>query len=183
MKTADIPHDMNYEMGEDLKEKPTNLEEMKEGIDFIHSALMKESDELKKASMLSLIGVYSRIVGELTESESYLSEAIEIFKKHQKAKPLTYLRLRLATTLHWKEKYSSAEKIFLEIIQSQTPESKHYLDYACQHMGKCKFDQKLYKEALNYFMQALDLRLVKGDMELIRSTEMAIEKVRPLIQE
>lgn len=41
-------------------------------------------------------------------------------------------------------------------------------------MGKNLFDQKEYQRALNYFERALQIRMEKGNKELIHSTQHAI---------
>ncbi|MDJ0634958.1 MAG: tetratricopeptide repeat protein [Xenococcaceae cyanobacterium MO_188.B29] len=89
----------------------------------------------------------------------------------------TKSQIRLAHVYQWQQDYRISEKLFTEAIAScqQNPHLKCYLDFAYQHMGKCKFDRQLYEEARYYFEQALSLRLIKGDRSLIDSTRLALE--------
>jgi len=48
------------------------------------------------------------------------------------------------------------------------------LDFALQHQGKVLFDQGLYRQALGCFQEALVLRQLKKNPELMASTELAI---------
>ncbi|BDA65879.1 hypothetical protein CAL7716_000450 [Calothrix sp. PCC 7716] len=84
--------------------------------------------------------------------------------------------IRLAHVYQWQKQYAKSEELFKEAITlCQTkPEISTYLDFAYQHLGKCKFDQKQYEQALHYFEQAKQLRIKKSDSSLIESTQLAI---------
>ncbi len=177
-----IPFNMNYLIDDSLKEQPVDVEAMLQGIDLLKEQLDIEENILKRASMLSLLGVFNRIAQDFIGSEENLKEAYQIFKSEKKLVAAYVARLRLGVTYQWKQQFSKAEKIFLDCIEiarnSEEKEMVGYEDYALLHLGKCKFDQGFYNEALEYFTQAIELRIVKGDIELIKTTEKAIEVVR-----
>ena len=91
----------------------------------------------------------------------------------------TKSQIRLAHVYQWQQDYRISEKLFTDVIAScqQNPHLKCYLDFAYQHMGKCKFDRQLYEEARYYFEQALSLRLIKGDRSEIDSTRLALDTI------
>jgi tetratricopeptide (TPR) repeat protein len=185
-ETKDIPFNMDYKINKELREQPVDMDAMLMGIDHLKEELENEENQIKRASILSLLGVFSRISGDYIGSENFLKESYEIFKTEKKFLAAFVARLRLGVTYQWKEQYSKSEKIFLSCIDiarnSDDPALAGYEDFALQHLGKCKFDQGLINEALDYFTEAMELRIVKGDLELIKSTEKAIEVVRSFLK-
>ena len=91
-------------------------------------------------------------------------------------------RIRLANTFQWQKNFSKSNLIFNEIEEElsciEKGSFKNYEDFLFQHIGKNKFDQNNYEEALYYFNKAIMIRLEKGDQELIDSTNLAINTVR-----
>ena len=51
----------------------------------------------------------------------------------------------------------------------------HCEDFLYQHYGKSKLDEEDLKAAFSYFQKALQIRLEKGNEELIRSTKLSIQ--------
>lgn len=51
----------------------------------------------------------------------------------------------------------------------------NYEDFLYQHYGKSKLDEGDLNVALPYFQKALQIRMKKGNEELIRSTELCIQ--------
>jgi tetratricopeptide (TPR) repeat protein len=91
--------------------------------------------------------------------------------------------IRLAHLYQWQQQYELSESLFDEIlIQCQSnSDFKSYLDFAYQHLGKCKFDQAKYEVAQYYFNKAFKLRRQKGDSSLIDSTQLALNTVQQRI--
>jgi len=173
---------MDYQINEQLREEAVDFRAMTEGIEHLKDELEDTTDPLKRASILSLLGVFNRITEDYIGSVECLQEAYDIFKNEKKFLAAFVARLRLGVTLQWKKDFIKSEKIFLNCIEiarnSDDPALAGYEDFAIQHIAKCKFDQGFYNEALEYFTEAMELRIVKGDLELIKVTERAIEVVR-----
>jgi tetratricopeptide (TPR) repeat protein len=87
--------------------------------------------------------------------------------------------IRLAHVYQWQQNYTLSEALFEEVITAcqEDLDLTSYLDFAYQHLGKCKLAQNQDREARHYFEQALVLRLDKGDRSLIDSTQLAIAVV------
>ncbi|GAA4913566.1 kanamycin kinase [Stackebrandtia albiflava] len=64
----------------------------------------------------------------------------------------------------------------VELARASVPE---LLDFALQHLGKCLAESGETGEAGTVLHEALALRLVKGDPELVASTRRAIELFTP----
>ena len=76
---------MEYDLDPDtLHEVAKDPDQMKQGLAYLQEKLEKETDELKKAGIQSLIGAFARIVGELETAESCCIEAVNFFEGHSK---------------------------------------------------------------------------------------------------
>ncbi|MED1089344.1 hypothetical protein [Bacillus paramycoides] len=166
-----IPFEMGYTFDNSLREKPLSLAEMKQGIAFLKEHLQEDPLYGKNCG---LIGVYERIVGNLSESKYYLHEAITYFTKLENNQGLFINKLRLAHTYHWERDFYKANALFTELLPT-LPNFPTYEDFLYQHYGKIKLDEGDLHTALSYFQKALQIRLQKGNEELIRSTKMCIE--------
>ncbi len=184
MKKSDIPFNMNFSFGDDLREVPEDSHQMKKGLDWLQDKLVElgPEDNKKAAVILSHIGGYARIMGDLELSEKCYLDAIKVFEELKMSEQVFASKLRLAVTYQHKGNTSKSSEIYTKAIKvikgSKSQSVRGYLDFALQHYGKQKFEQKLYQEALNLFMEAYELRIIKGDLELLSSTELAISKTR-----
>ncbi|MEC2921586.1 hypothetical protein [Bacillus tropicus] len=166
-----IPFEMGYTFDENLREKPISLAEMKQGI-----VLLKEHlhEGPLHGENCGLIGVYERITGNLSDSKYYLQKAIEYYTQTDNIQGLFINKLRLAHTYHWERNFSAANTIFAELLQT-LPDLPAYEDFFYQHYGKSKLDEGDFHTALTCFQKALQIRLQKGNEELIHSTTLCIE--------
>ncbi|MBB6448099.1 tetratricopeptide (TPR) repeat protein [Geomicrobium halophilum] len=181
MGSDEIPFNMSVHFDARLKEVPDDEEQMKKGISFLKEKVVDENHP----KLAGLLGVYSRILGNLQEAEWYLNESIEMYRDNHNKRGLVANKLRLAHVFQWKENYYQADTLFKEVmieIKQDSALKDVYLDFAYQHYGKSKFDQEDYHEALELFQQALTIRRKKGDYGLIQSTQQAILQTKECLQ-
>ncbi|GGJ96075.1 hypothetical protein GCM10007063_18150 [Lentibacillus kapialis] len=178
MNISDIPHDMRFKFGPNLREVPLNKMDMLYGMMYIQKQLNDQNpDKQEKGRLHGLLGTFLRIVGELEESKRNLNQAISIFRELDEQQNVFINQLRLANTYQWHNDFASSNKMFEELLDKadNMPEYAEYQDFVYQHYGKNLFDQEKYHEALDYFRKAFDLRSGKRNNELTASTETAIE--------
>jgi tetratricopeptide (TPR) repeat protein len=187
MNIAQIPFDMSFTLDEFLRERPNDKASMSQGVGHIKEHLDKETDPLKKATMLTLLGVYSRIMMELVESEEALEEALGIYKEHNKKSHGLGAKLRLAVTYTWKKEFGKGEHIFLGAIEmlkdTEEPALLKHLDYAYLHLGKSKFEQQHYGMALDNFVASYELKIQKGDMNGLDILQQCIDFAKEKMNE
>ncbi|MGY0691902.1 tetratricopeptide repeat protein [Virgibacillus sp. FSP13] len=136
-----------------------------------------DCSEEEKGRWNGMLGFFLRIVGELEESEKSLHTSIEMYNDLDNQHGVFTNKLGLAHTYQWWTKYEMSNQLFNELLEIAETDSDYtyFLDFVYQHCGKNEFDQKSFPEALSFFEKALELRLEKGDQELISQTESAIE--------
>ena len=138
-----------------------------------------------RASLLAQIGSHYRCLEKLEESENCLRKALEVFNSLKRIDAQIVTSIRLALTLHSKKKWTESEELYLNCIKkiesSQDSKVSSLLDFAYYNYARFLFEQKRYKTSLDFFIKALELRLIKGDIELINNTQIAINRLKELI--
>ncbi|MBC97918.1 MAG: hypothetical protein CME63_09220 [Halobacteriovoraceae bacterium] len=184
----DFPFNMNYSYGEDLREVPDDAVAMKRGLEWLQDQLIEipEEDKVQQTILLSQISGFARIIGDLDLAEQSLIQAIELLKDFKREDQIFAMKLRLAIVYQYRESFTKAERIYSDSLKAigTTTDSriKKYHDFVFQHYGKLKYDQGFYKEALDFFMRAYEERIIKGDLELVSSTEFAIAQTRKKLE-
>ncbi|ALX49335.1 tetratricopeptide repeat protein [Lentibacillus amyloliquefaciens] len=178
MNAVDIPHDMRFKFGPNLREMPMNKMDMLYGMMYLQKQLNDESiEEDEKGKIHGMLGTFLRIVGELDESKRQLNQAIDIFRASGRKQSVFINQMRLANTYQWHNDFDTSNRMFAELLETAENDSDYseFKDFIYQHQGKNLFDQKKYEEALDYFRKALELQQDNRNKELIESTETAIE--------
>ncbi|KGX91698.1 hypothetical protein N781_04020 [Pontibacillus halophilus JSM 076056 = DSM 19796] len=176
-----LPFNMEYVYGKQLREVPVNADDMLKGtnylIDLLHNDLVEKRT---KAKWCSWIGVYSRILGDVSVSEQYLLQSINLYKELDDYNQIFVSSLRLAVTYQWKGQYDQAIACLQQLLSEVDgrTELETYRDFVYQHLGKCYFEQGAYREAIDFFMKAYVIRQVKGDEKLLQSTEYALSQCK-----
>lgn len=181
-----VPYDMTTQFNKDLRDIPNNIEDMKKGIAFLKEKSEQASDELSQAKLYNLIAVYLRIVENYEESEVYFSKAHTIFTKLNETVLLEGVNLRLAILYQQMGDYNKSDSIFTRIIkeieQKNNKSLEGYHDFVLQHYAKSLFDQKRYQKALDLLLRVHGMRILKGDVNLIQSTEYALQRTREMLE-
>lgn len=174
----DVPFNMNYTILDNLRDEPVDFSQMQQGIQFMIADYEKAIDPTDRAMGLSRVGSFQRMCWQLDKAQASLKEAFEFFRENKNMPALVCTGIRLGHVYHWKEDYGKAEELFTRCLElcrkSNDKNVKFYESFCLQHMGKCRYDQSMFKDALNFFLRALDLRLPEGNIELINSTTHAI---------
>lgn len=179
-----IPFDVSFHFDNNLHDIPNAADDMRHAIEFLQAELIKHDDNVREQIYcLGLIGSYARMLHDLTVARQALNTAIELSSLMGDDRLILVNRIRLAQVYQWEQRYDLSEALFEAVLNQcrNTPTLESYLDFAYQHIGKCRFDQAQYEAAKNYFEQALELRKRKGDQSLIDSTQFALNIVQQRI--
>ncbi len=178
----EFPFNMNYSCAENLREVPEDAVAMKKGIDWLQTKIegLEASDKVQQTILLSQVSTYARIVGDLDLAEQSLLKAIEVLKEFKRDDQIFAMNLRLGMIYQGRESFAKAEEIYRVSLKESASDQKlqKYEDIVLHQFGRLKYEQGFYKEALNYFMMAYEKRIIKGDLELLSTTEFAIAQTR-----
>jgi len=175
-----MPSKFQYKIGNNLREQPLKPKLFKEQIQELVVKTNNTTDPEQKATQLSKLGSYYRIIGELNKSENVLAKAAKIISTNNFNQLEVTNLIRIATTLQFKGEHQKADQLYdhIEHLITTSKKDDNLLDFVHQHRAKNLFEQGNHEQALLFFEQALNLRVTKGDQALIKSTELAIKVVR-----
>ncbi len=156
-----------------LRERPEVPSELQEQLCSLKSRLDQILCPKEKAKCFGEIGICHKLMEQYDEAIQAFQEAIE--KGAELRSLAADLHIRLADTYRLKGDFQTALGIFNEILKERQ-EWRSLEDFYLQHLGKLYFDQKRYAEALSAFQSAWVLRERKGELELLQSTEIAIQE-------
>jgi hypothetical protein len=181
IKLTDIPYNIAYKMGPDLRESPVDREQMLQAVDWMQEQLSRldQSQTENRIKLLGWLGVYGRITQNLDLAESSLRTACELGRNSGQLRSEITNRIRLGHVFHWQSRFTEAGELFSE-IEKMLPRDSAWNDlrgFLYQHWGKCCLDQKLYPQAKVMLSLALEIRIRLGLPELIESTMQALEKI------
>jgi tetratricopeptide (TPR) repeat protein len=197
MKKTKPPVQSNYNLrygySDDLLEVPENPESMidycKDCIFWINEEMQKPENEWDVQLLVTQMGnvaAFLKMLRELDDALEFIETALSLIEQHDLGlRQFVAQSLRWADILRYMGEVEEAEEIFNSVIEicDENEDVKVYKDVALQHIGKLHFDIGEYKEALQFFEQALSIRKIKKDPSLIASSEMAIEANMMKIEE
>lgn len=180
------PYDMSTTYNDLLRDVPVHPEEMEKGVAFLKEKLDLSNSEKERAKLLNLIGIYLRILGKLEEAELMLADAHTLYLNLKEPVLAEGVSLRMAIVYQYMGDFNKSDAVFTRIIkeveQNQNRNLAGFHDFALQHYAKSLFEQKRYQKALDLLLRVHSMRLLKGDMNLIESTEIAIQKTREMME-
>ena len=172
--------DLSYSYSDDLKMIPNNVLDMSSFIEreLAEITQIQEKDYVQSCQRLGVVGNYLKMLGRLSEAHKIFEHIDDVIKIHN-----LDFKNHLVNQLRWADvkcydcEFTSARSMFEEslILINSNPSLSGYKDFALQHFGKLFFDIKEYQNALNFFNEAMELRKLKKNEELIQSTEFAIK--------
>ncbi|MDG0817071.1 hypothetical protein [Bdellovibrio svalbardensis] len=175
-------YDLNFYFDDNLQEVATNPGDMERYVHEQKIALSTAQNPLDRVKILGEIGVYLRILRQLSEAQDYLLKSLEIIARHQMELHLKVgQQIRLAHVYQWQGQFELSNSMFEELLRlSKTTDLGYLHDFIWQHAGKNHFDQLNWKKAHDCFQKALKLReLRKAPAEQIESS---LQSIRATLQ-
>lgn len=175
-----IPYNLNFKIGDNLREVPEFLGGYKKGITYLEEQAAQAANDEEKGKCLSTLGVLKRISGDPEASLSDFKNAADLFENCSNRKLALINELRIGVSYKFLNRHADAESVFakLEAHLKANPRHKGLMDFIYHHRGKNEFEQGNHQKALSAFQFALKLRKSKGNKELINSTQSAISIVQ-----
>jgi len=162
-----------------LREKCSDKDLLQRVIRDVEGAIFEcttnRSQSEKLIFLYGTIGNLYRIKGEVKSAIDALSKAVEISDGFKKTVNL----IRLGEALKYANQHQRALGKFNAAID-RCAKQKHslLLDFVYQHKGKCLLEIGDNSQATECFQIAMELRVKKGDVSLIDSTQMALNLLK-----
>ncbi len=129
-----------------------------------------------KYTVYNLLGNSCRILNQPIQAMHYLGLALKLAKREAYAPKIIVTMIRLGEALKYNHQHESALDMFdIAIATIEREKIERYTDFAYQHKGKCLMELHCWDEAEQLLLKALAIRNSKGDAELIKSTQIALD--------
>lgn len=173
------PFNLNYKFNADLREVPEDRASMQAYIDFVLKELKKlQPDQIRlSVKFLGEVGSYARILGKNEVALQCLSKSLDLINENDLGLRLWAVHsIRYGEVLRAQKDELGAETAFRSVLEMcrRHQDISDLSDFALQHLGKLKIDQRQYKEAQGLLEESLKIRKQKGVKELIDSSELAL---------
>lgn len=170
-----------FDENEFLREKPKDRVLLQRYIDEGEKLLGTTLNNEDVYFLKGLLGNLYRIIGESSKAIQHLRTCLQYAENHKDISKEVVSLIRLGEALKYNNNHRAALFHFNDALKKSHAEDVNaYIDFVLQHKGKCLLELSKFTEAEKCFMEALRLRRQKGDMNLFRSTERAIELLKEL---
>ncbi|MGZ3775573.1 MAG: tetratricopeptide repeat protein [Pseudobdellovibrionaceae bacterium] len=151
----------------------------------LKDSLKTSKDLAERVNLQGEIGVYLRSLDQFVEAEAFLQEALQLIKENGLGvRKEIQSKIRLAHVFQEAKQFKKSDSLFCETLKICQTDSKAapLLHFALQHAGKNEFDQGNLLPALQYFEEALSIRLRDSAPSDQRdSTQTAIARVKEVL--
>ncbi|MDW0113278.1 tetratricopeptide repeat protein [Sporosarcina saromensis] len=163
-----------------LREHSSDPLQLRRVIDLAEQAVKSNEDE--RFFLYGTLGNLYRILGEPKMSIHYLKLNLLDAENSRSAPREIVTLIRLGEALKYDGRHEEAMEMFNRAsLRCEETDDTIYRDFVLQHKGKCLLEMHKVDEAMECFRRALTLRMEKGDVALIHSTERALVFARKLL--
>jgi tetratricopeptide (TPR) repeat protein len=170
---------------ENLREVCKDPETLKIYAQELKDSLKTATEPKRQVALAGELAVRLRSLYQLDEAEEFGRIALNLVIENNLGVAFEIQqKIRLAHVLQWQERFSESNALFAETIElsRNNEKGKGFLAFALQHSAKNFFDQHRYREALELFNEALNLRIQEHAPEdQIESTKLSIARTRQLL--
>lgn len=142
----------------------------------------ENSEPAEVARVASQRAALSRALGDLDLALADAERALAAAARTGELALMTAARVRLAQVHQAREEFSDSTRL-LDSCMRDAPELPEMLrSFVFHHTGKNYYDQGRYAEAVETFTEALRLRELGGDPELVESSRLCLHTARRRLQ-
>ncbi|MEU8543011.1 tetratricopeptide repeat protein [Streptomyces sp. NPDC048717] len=126
-------------------------------------------------------GIGLMVLGDHHGARTALQRALDLATADGNTRAAVAIELNLADAHRYAGEPETAHGYYRRALAGAQSRHPELVDYALQHYAKHLIEEGDLTEAHVHLREALQLRLVKGDAELIASTQAALDRVELLI--
>jgi tetratricopeptide (TPR) repeat protein len=159
---------------ERLRQVPGDPGSVEQAIELARAELAATSDPREQCRLHGYLGNAARLLGRDEEAIAELGEGLTLAEGVGDERAVTTARIRLGEAHRCFDRLAEAEACLRVALGGPAG----LRDFALQHLGKTLLDAGRTAEAAQALEAALELRLAKGDLALVASTEQALAIAR-----
>ncbi|MEU1507567.1 hypothetical protein [Kitasatospora sp. NPDC005748] len=175
-----ITHDDNLRM------VPTDRNELTAAVGHLQEelrALPEGSDTARARVLTRWIGIAQLCLGHHDEARTSLRQSLELAVIIGNSRAVVATGLNLGDAHRYAGDVRGADALYRSALSTARYHHPELMDFALQHTGKHLMECGDPAGARAHLQEALRLRIAKGDAELVKSTQAALERVELLISQ
>ncbi|MFE2283868.1 tetratricopeptide repeat protein [Streptomyces sp. NPDC059443] len=156
---------------DDLRMVPANRE---------HLAAAAEELRGDLRNRVRWIGIGLLSLGSYGEACAFLRQALDLAEASGNVRSVIATELNLGDAHRYAGETETAGMLYRDALDAARAGHPDLVDFALQHVGKHLMEQGDLVGARTHLREALQLRIAKGDADLVESTEAALDRVELL---
>ncbi|MFB7669736.1 tetratricopeptide repeat protein [Kitasatospora sp. NPDC056138] len=175
-----ITHDDNLRM------VPTGRNELTAAVARLREELRtlpEGSDPARTRVLTRWIGIGQLSLGNHDEARTFLRQSLDLAATIGNSRAVVATGLNLGDAHRYAGDAQSADALYRSALSTARNQHPELVDFALQHTGKHLMERGDLAGAQAHLREALRLRIAKGDAELVKSTQAALDRVELLIDQ
>lgn len=167
-----------------LRMVPTDRNELTTAVDQLREelrALSKGADPARTRVLTRWIGIGQLSLGNHDEARTFLRQSLDLAAASGNTRAVVATGLNLGDAHRYADDVQTADALYRSALNTARSQHPELIDFALQHTGKHLMERGDLAGAQAHLQEALRLRIVKGNTELIESTQAALDRVELLI--
>ncbi|GAA2812156.1 hypothetical protein GCM10010505_42820 [Kitasatospora aburaviensis] len=139
------------------------------------------ADPARTRMLTRWIGIGLLSLGAPGDAQAFFRWSLALAASAHNTKAVVATGLNLGDAHRYAGDLPAADALYRGALATARSQCQEILDYALQHFGKHLMESGALADARTHLQEALRLRIAKGDIELLASTQAALDRVASLI--
>ncbi|KJY28156.1 tetratricopeptide repeat protein [Streptomyces sp. NRRL S-495] len=167
-----------------LRMVPTDRNELAAAVGRLREELRaspEETDPARTRALTRWIGLGEMCLGHHEDARTFLRQSLDLATAIGSTGAVVATGLNLADAHRYAGDVQAADALYRSALNTARSRHPELLDFALQHTGKHLMERGDLAEARSHLQEALELRIAKGNTELVESTQAALDRVELLL--
>ncbi|MCF3181750.1 tetratricopeptide repeat protein [Streptomyces polychromogenes] len=169
-----------------LRMVPTDRERLTTAVEEISQEFqaIPAGRDVGRARLLARwCGIGLMSLGNYDEARAFLRQSLDLATASGNVRAVIATELNLGDAHRYAGTAEAADVLYRQALDSARSQHPELVDFALQHLGKHLMEQGDLFAARTHLWEARQLRIAKGDVGLIESTQAAVDRVEVLIRQ
>ncbi|MFI0941133.1 tetratricopeptide repeat protein [Streptomyces sp. NPDC021020] len=156
---------------------PTDRAELTAAVDRLREEVSTGPAPDRVRDLTRWIGIAQMSLGDYGQARAFLRQSLGLAITSGNVRAVVATELNLGDAHRYANDAGAAERFYRSALHTARSRCPELLDFALQHFGKHLMERGDLTGARVYLEEALQLRIAKGNTELVDSTQAALDRV------
>ncbi|MEU8540856.1 tetratricopeptide repeat protein [Streptomyces sp. NPDC048717] len=169
---------------EGLRMVPIDRNQLATAVNGLHEelrALPTGTDPDRARVLTRWIGIGHMTLGDYPGARTFLRQALDLAAASGNGRAVVAIELNLGDVYRYGGEVETAGGYYRSALASARAQHPDLVDFALQHTAKHLMEKGDLASSHAHLLEALELRIAKGDAELITSTRAAVARVEVML--